>query len=255
MTLGLRELNPAQWLEFGPDSESQILERQTLIAERQEVVYQSVPGHDSGVRYFVDALKNNLERFHPDRQVPADISMATHPLLTLASYICEDLCVLCKIDGKWILVAAVVIFPSRWDVREKIGLDIDAIHRPVPDYTTALQPLMSDTFDRIKIDRPAWRRNWSLHATAKLHEPQYEGETSVAEKFWWRTERQTLTKSADDKYLLFTIRNRAEPLAWIKEDPEAARSFAQTLESLSPEMLEYKRITVERDSLLNFLRT
>jgi hypothetical protein len=88
-----------------------------------------------------------------------------------------------------------------------------------------------------------------------LHEPKFEGETSPIENFWWRTERQTLTKSLDSQFILFTIRNRAEPFSRIKSDPATAQAFAQTLETLTPEMLAYKRIVDEKSGLLDYLRS
>ena len=255
LTLGLRELNLENWLEFGEDSESQIRERNELIDTKREIVYQVLEGYDDGIRYFVEALATNLKQFHSDHIDAEFLPSGDEPLLSVGRIVCEDLCILKKINKRWILVAGLVIFPSRWDLREKIGLDIDQIHHPVPGYQTALQPLLSDTFDKLKAERPAWRRNWSLHATSKLHEPHFSGERAPVDQFWWRTERQTLTKSADGDYILFTIRNRAEPLSWIKGDPEASRAFAQTLESLTPDLQGYKRIVEERDQLLAYLRS
>jgi hypothetical protein len=72
-------------------------------------------------------------------------------------------------------------------------------------------------------------------------------------QYWWRTERQTLTRLPQQDYLLFTIRNRAEPLSWILNDPVAKSAFAETLRSLTPEMVEYKRIVQDRDALVAYL--
>jgi hypothetical protein len=93
---------------------------------------------------------------------------------------------------------------------------------------------MGDTFNKDKVDRPVWRKNWSLHETSILHEPFYLGKSAQVEEYWWRTERQTLTASADQRYLLFTIRNRSEPFSWIKSDPQTAQQFAKTLATLPP---------------------
>lgn len=256
LTLGLRELDPRNWIEFDSGSKDQIAERNALIDTKREIVYQVIEGHQEGINYFCSALEENLRAFHGEH-LPQSFSLLGEqdPLLQLARVICEDLCILRKVNGRWILVAGLVIFPSRWDLREKIGLDIDAIHGPVPGYQESLEPVLSDTFDRLKPERPVWRRNWSLHATSKLHEPKFEGETSPIENFWWRTERQTLTKSLDSQFILFTIRNRAEPFSRIKSDPATAQAFAQTLETLTPEMLAYKRIVDEKSGLLDYLRS
>jgi hypothetical protein len=172
----------------------------------------------------------------------------------LARVIAEDLCLLSYENSTWTLVAAVVIFPSRWKLLEKIGKNIDAIHGPVPGYQGALQPLMVDTFNKIKPERPVWRRNWSLHETEELHEPTYTPHQVEISDYWWRTERQTLTKSESNQFLLFTIRNRSEPFKWIKEDPGATSEFVKTLESLDPQMLDYKRLAQASKGLIEFLK-
>jgi len=60
-----------------------------------------------------------------------DISGDDHPLIEVASHIQEDLCVLQKRGDAHVLTAAVICFPSSWDVREKIGRSIEnwTVHR------------------------------------------------------------------------------------------------------------------------------
>jgi hypothetical protein len=113
---------------------------------------------------------------------------------------------------------------------------------------------MTATFDKITYDRPVWRKNWSLHSTADLHQPTSIHQPASPENYWWRTERQTLTRSQKGDYLFFTIRNRAEPLHWIKNDAEGAALFAQTLESFSPETIEYKGLQSDHQAIIEYLR-
>jgi hypothetical protein len=54
--------------------------------------------------------------------------------------------------------------------------------------------------------------------------------------------------------LLFTIRNRSEPFKWIKEDSQATAEFIKTLQSLDPQMLEYKRLAQASGGLIEFLK-
>jgi len=264
LTLGLRELHAKDWFEAGSDVEGQLRQRRELIESSREVVYQQLPGHHDALSFFINQIIENLTTHHGEysstgltlthtpTNVTVDLS-GESALVELAKVLVEDICLLHKADHQWRLVAGVVIFPSRWDLREKIGKTIDEIHRPVPSYGEQLEPLLSDSFDRLTSDRPVWRRNWSLHTTSQLHEPRFTGERAIPENYWWRTERQTLTKSPDGKYLLFTIRNRAEPLKWIKNDAVAAQAFAKTLTSLSESMLDYKRIREDKEALINYL--
>ena len=265
LAMGLRSLDPGMWLEGGPDLESQLKERDELIRRSPDVVYGEVAGHQDGVRYFVDLIISNLRTFHDDTYeisedqlthhstgLVADLKSST-PLLELSRVIAEDLCVLKKIDGAWTLIAGAVLFPSRWKLHEKIGKDIDQIHIPVPGYTAGLQPYMSPTFDKITSDRAVWRKNWSLHSTADLHQPESIHTKAEPEEYWWRTERQTLTRSSESETLLFTIRNRAEPLSWIMDRPDESRAFAQTLASMSPETVEYKGLTPHHQDIVRAL--
>jgi hypothetical protein len=113
---------------------------------------------------------------------------------------------------------------------------------------------MTATFDKISADRPAWRKNWSLHSTADLHQPTSIHQAAQPEDYWWRTERQTLTRSRKGEFLFFTIRNRAEPLKWIKEDPDSSTAFAETLASLLPETIEYKGLQRDHQLIIDYLR-
>lgn len=266
LNMGLRSLEPAQWLEAGDDLTPQIIERQQLIASAREVVYQELPGYKGAVTELVERIVQNLNEFH-DRSytftsntvtyLPTDTTISLNSddvLLQLASIIAEDLVVLAREDGEWKIVAGAVIFPSRWKLSEKIGKGMDAVHTPVPGYATALAPYMTATFDKIGIDRPVWRKNWSLHSTEDLHQPTSIHAPAAPENYWWRTERQTLTRARAGDFMYFTIRNRAEPLQWIKNDPESSALFAETLASYSPETIEYKGLVKDHQAIVDYLR-
>jgi hypothetical protein len=175
-------------------------------------------------------------------------------VLHLAAIIGEDLVVLSREDDEWKIVAGAVLFPSRWKLSEKIGQGMSAVHIPVPGFAEALAPYMTATFDKISADRAVWRKNWSLHSTADLHQPTSIHEPANPEDYWWRTERQTLTRAAGGDFLYFTIRNRAEPLSWIKSDSESAVAFAQTLASFAPETIEYKGLQRDHQHIIDYLR-
>jgi len=265
LAMGLRTLEPSLWLEGGVDLAPQLNERRSLISQAESVVYGAVDGHDADIQYFSDLLVSNLKEYHsseysftPDSVThqetgfQADLS-SPKLLLELTRVVAEDLCVLKKIDGEWTLIAGAVLFPSRWKLSEKMGKSLDRIHSPVPGYANALQPYMTATFDKITSDRPVWRKNWSLHSTPDLHQPESIHQDRDPQEYWWRTERQTLTRSTESEAILFTIRNRAEPLAWIMGRPDEAAAFAETLRSMSPETIEYKGLTGAHQELVHAL--
>jgi hypothetical protein len=267
LNMGLRSLEDVLWIEGGSDLHQQIRERVALAEESREVVYQELPGYRPAIEELVSRISKNLSDFHHDvyevtrdsvTYLPESITVnlsTPDVLLKLASIIGEDLVVLSREENEWKIVAGAVLFPSRWKLSEKIGKGMDAVHTPVPGFAEALAPYMTATFDKITADRPVWRKNWSLHSTADLHQPTSIHAPATPENYWWRTERQTLTRAACGEFLYFTIRNRAEPLSWITESPESAELFAQTLESLLPETIEYKGLVSDHQKIIDYLRS
>ena len=266
LNMGLRTLEESGWLEGGADLATQIPERISLASDSRDVVYQELAGYKEAIAELVSRITANLLKFHGSHYQLSDQRLTHLPtstsidltaddvLLKLSSIIGEDLVILSREDGEWKVVAGAVIFPSRWKLHEKIGKGMDAVHQPVPGYESALAPYMTATFDKISAERPVWRKNWSLHSTEDLHQPTSIHAQVAPENYWWRTERQTLTRAHNGDFLFFTIRNRAEPLKWIKEDPISAEAFAQTLESYSPETTEYKGLVADHQSIVDYLR-
>jgi hypothetical protein len=265
--MGLRSLEPQFWLEAGNDLAAQIPERIELASSVPDVVYQELPGYEGAVQELIGRIIENLKEFHDRdysftsntvRHIPTDtlVSLTCEDvLLQISTIIGEDLVVLSREDEEWKIVAGAVLFPSRWKLSEKIGKGMDAVHAPVPGYESALAPYMTATFDKIGVGRPVWRKNWSLHSTEDLHQPTSIHEQVRPEDYWWRTERQTLTRSQEGEFLYFTIRNRAEPLVWIKENAQSALEFSKTLESFSPETIEYKGLQSDHQVIIDYLRS
>jgi hypothetical protein len=267
LNMGLRSLEPQFWLEAGNDLDAQIPERIELASSVPDVVYQELPGYEGAVQELIGRIIENLKEFHDRdysftsntvRHIPTDtlVSLTCEDvLLQISTIIGEDLVVLSREDEEWKIVAGAVLFPSRWKLSEKIGKGMDAVHAPVPGYESALAPYMTATFDKIGVGRPVWRKNWSLHSTEDLHQPTSIHEQVLPEDYWWRTERQTLTRSQEGEFLYFTIRNRAEPLVWIKENAQSALEFSKTLESFSPETIEYKGLQRDHQVIIDYLRS
>ena len=267
LNMGLRSLDEALWLEGGADLLTQIPERIELALAQREIVYQELPGFKVAISELIERVVANLLSFHSAHYAVTG-RMLTHiptgtqidldseeVLVNLSAVIGEDLVVLARVENEWKIVAGAVIFPSRWKLQEKIGKGMDAVHQPVPGYESALAPYMTATFDKVTAERPVWRKNWSLHSTEDLHQPTSIHSPAQPEDYWWRTERQTLTRAHCGEFLYFTIRNRAEPLHWIKQEPASAAAFADTLASYSPETTKYKGLQSDHQLIVDYLRS
>lgn len=200
--MGTRALGHRPWLVRDERASDELALRRALLDERREAVVavsgDAWRGPAEEVRSLVAAAG-----FVPD---PG----ADDPLVAAARVIQEDLCLLQRRDGRWHLDAAVVCFPSRWRLADKIGRPLVDVHAPVDGYRAHLDQRMEIFFDRLGA-RPVLRRNWFVHPDGALHQPEtpmvdpiVPSESALAE-LHLRSERQTL-RALPSGWVLFTIR-------------------------------------------------
>lgn len=160
--------------------------------------------------------------------------------------------------GVIVLQAGCVCFPTHWDLGEKIGCPLAAIHTPVP--------MLNDSLGR-QIDgfltalRPGvvWERwNWGLTATPERNNhpgvgrPRLTAEAAI-EGTWLRVEHQAFVRLPTGA-VLFGIRLVIEPLRGIVRAPAAAARLAQLLETMPEAVAQYKGVGPARAALIAELR-
>ena len=165
-------------------------------------------------------------------------------LASVASGISEDICVMSRHSGQWQLVSAAVFFPSHWSPVAKVGLGLEAIHDPVPDYPR-IANATEQAFDRIASATGIWERfNWTLTPDAELCHtspaPSGVGVTEPprsADDLWLRVERQTLAGLASD-LVVFGIRTFLTPLPDLLASERVA--LGEAITGVSGELAEYR---------------
>ena len=169
LAMGLRPLDLGEWLEGGDDVVAQVaLKRQLLATRRDEVVARRDPS-DVACAELLTLVRDHLARHQPAALVDAPVD--TDPLVTASALAAEDLCVVERRDDQWVLTAATVCFPSRWRLADKIGTSLDHIHAPVPGYEATIAAPTRSFFDRLRVERPVWRLNWTLLDDPALFQP------------------------------------------------------------------------------------
>ncbi len=181
-----------------------------------------------------------------------------------ARLVAEDLVIMmpptADADAGYVLGAAVLCFPTRWLLADKIGRPMRAIHAPVPGYESQIGRSTNRVFDALD-SRVVMRTNWSLLDSGELHQPS--GRHRVAddptmntlnagERVWVRTERQTLRRLARTGAVLFTIRVfqcRLDDL-----QPMLHRSLLTSLERVHDGMRTYKSLDALDRSVRGWLR-
>ena len=150
--MGIRNLNPEEWFQIGEDYPEQIQERRRLLETRHDEVFQALPGSEVACQEIITILADQLPQHHPTHFKRQDQQLITlenqecwdlqnpvkHPLECAGLWVQEDLCVMEQAPeeaedvGEYRLTAAVLCFPTRWHLREKIGKPMSMIHDPIP---------------------------------------------------------------------------------------------------------------------------
>lgn len=274
LSLGLKVLDPADWIESDGRLAGQLALKATLLAERPDDVFQALPGSEPAQAELYDLLAAHLVAHFPDTYrrhgdgtlvVPTGVTVAPEPdapLRATARLVQEDILLLEERDGSYHLVAGILCFPTRWRLKEKIGLPLAGIHAPVPGYAAKLERPMDRLFAGLTADRLLWRMNFSLVDDAALYQPHGHSDpkagAGIAEAdlglaLHFRVERQTLRRLPQTGAVVFTVRIHQAPLGQVVTTPERARDLRAVLDSMPADMRAYKSITAFQDALGRWL--
>ncbi len=189
------------------------------------------------------------------RQLPPEWRLTG--LLSLA--FAEDFAV---VDGgnatiPWLAVA----LPSFWAPEDKVGRHFAEVHAPVADNTLLLRA--SDALVRMAIGPERWERFvWTLTPHTRLHahpervDPaRWTGVdlTTIGQRSWLRTERQTFIPLPGSAQAVFTILVELQALTEATEPPGRAMALHDALASMSPAVLDYRGLAAVREPLLHWL--
>jgi len=250
MHVGARALDLTNWIEINSDYEKDLAQKRDLLSQKHDEVFVSLPLGDAGSREVLDLLSEHLPRIFPDRW-PNEVSIdsSLHPLEAASLVVQEDLCVMSQVGNDWILSAASLCFPSRWDVRDKIGKNLLGIHGPVPHYEEKIGAATQNIFDKLTVERPVWRVNWTVMDSGELHQPTAVRSpdamaitsSNIEQELYFRRERQTLRKLPKSGDILFTIRTYSDTFAQVVEQfPDFRSHIGPTISGSTQQLIAYK---------------
>jgi dimethylamine monooxygenase subunit A len=276
LAMGLVPLG-APMLELDELYPAQMVLRRELLDRSRETVFAALPGSELARGEVLDRVATLLASRYPawfrrdgeslhNRLTDETWDFAAprrDPLETAGRLVQEDLCILQQgADGPF-LTAAVVCFPSRWTLADKIGRGMAEIHAPVPGFGATLAAPVERLITRLPADRLVARLNWSLIDDPELHQPadsNYRTDRNIdvtqenaGERLFLRVERQTLSRLPASGAVLFTIRVHVYPLGAAIVSRATAGRLAAAVRALPDEMHHYKGFLPFRDALLGWL--
>lgn len=246
LRLGVTPLAAGQSvLETDEATAAELEEKARLLAELPEYYCQALPGSEAAQAEMATTLG------WPDR------SMAE-----VGAMVAEDLLIL-RATGDQDLIAGHLCFANGWCLDEKMGRPLLDIHAPVPGYADKLASPTRNLLERLKPGRPVGRLNWSMKPTSRLDLSSrwndwvrfVSGEVTpknAGERCFLRVERQTLTALPESGCVLFTIHTYQQAVATLTAEQRGL--LRGVLETVPPEMADYKGLTPVLGSTLRWLR-
>jgi dimethylamine monooxygenase subunit A len=277
MAMSLVTLPAAEWIELDARYVDEMAERRRLLAEHHDDVFAVLPDAEDAARevlerlvaYLItqfphwfslqgDTLTNHLTGETWDIAAPP-----CHPLELAGRLVQEDLCIIqTEDDAPPRFTAAILCFPSRWRLREKIGRPLSEVHGPVPHYAERLATPVDRFMAKVKPGYIASRLNWSVLDDPAMYQPtgkwRETANTAVTaenagEKLYLRVERQTLTRLPRSSAVLFGIRVHSYPLATAITTHETAVRLSEAVRALPDATAHYKSLKSFGPALLAWL--
>jgi len=263
--MGLKPLELADWIVVDEHYERDLAEKERLLAEHHDDVVAVLPGTEDAALEVLDAVEGHVGRRDPEYVGPATggvppVPSDEHPIERASRLVQEDLCLHTVVDGRLVLSAASVCFPTRWRLADKIGRPLEDIHAPVPGYGD-IAANVDRVLGQLRVDRPVWRTNWSVMDDPALHQPTGHGRDdarwitaeNAGERLWLRFERQTLRRFPRHDSVVFTIRVFQRSFAELTARPDVATWLAGAIRALPPEVASYKSIAPFGDAAVEWL--
>jgi hypothetical protein len=257
--MGLRPIPETAWLPPADDAAARRADRTALLDRDLDAHIACPPDAHAAALELLELIRR-----HQGDDSEVDETTRAAPLHAAARRVPDDLCLLAPQDPPR-LRAAVLTAASSWRLRDKLDLDVSAIHEPVPELNARLGERMRSFFARLPDDRIFERSNWSLYddgawdrsagdALGRIP-PELGTDPAVAEHLWLRMERQTLRRLPTTRWLVFTIRIHRHPVTELATHPRLAEHLRSAMASLDAAERRARRLDVVGPGLDTWLAT
>jgi dimethylamine monooxygenase subunit A len=278
LRVGLRPLDPNDWIEIDERYVSELSIKRNLLAHRYADVVACVDGAQAACDELLAELVMHLTRRFPtsfslhhgvlhnhltgDRWQLSDPGLDTIDLA--GRLVQEDLCLMVPIDGRLVLGAASLCAPNRWRLADKLGQSMSEIHTPTPGYLDKIASATDRALDRLTVDTPVWRTNWGVYDDDIGFQgdvPHGGSETATTvtadnagQACFLRVERQTLRRLPMSNAIVFTIRTYMHPISSFANIDDVRR-LARAVRNLPDDFFVYKSLPIVADQLLAWIDT
>lgn len=282
--IGLKPMDPAQWLDVGPDHAAFMAAKRARLAGCPPLYYRSLErSHAAQAELLGLAVAHLLDRhgdaFAGDERVLADrIDGSRHdlgaggrePLDLLGAIVEEDFVLFGREEGRDIVIAASNAYTSSGRIVSCVGRDMHFAHEPVPGLNASLAARIDRVIGNVQADKPVVRFNWFVTPIASRLFPEGSHAANVeageeaarvlradhrkaGDTLWLRVERQTFLRLPETGALAFGIHTYSDPLSVIAEDRDSLAALHRLLGDYSDERLAYGGMLATRGAIMQWI--
>jgi hypothetical protein len=253
--LGVRPLDLANWIEFGPDADGPtgwIAEKAKVLDAHHDTAFAVLDGVEPEANEIAGALIDHLAIHAPGRSRTLDPNL--HPLEAASRLVPEDLVLMVERAGRLVFGGGAVCFPNRWDLPSKLGRTMAEVHAPVSRLNDQLESGVDSFLDRLRPERSFWRLGWGIIDVPDGYTPpDGTGPTRPVDPqptdLFVRVERETLRRFPHTNCVLFTIRTYVAPVVSVLTDGASSAALSAAISAMANDVRDYKDLVTLADPL------
>jgi hypothetical protein len=285
VTMGLRSIQPEEWIELDNQFPKYHAEKAARIAERGSKCVATHPDAYPAAMELLQELVDYLPGRYPTlfKRTAVGIDniwsgesfnivetpLKEDPMAICARLVQDDLALMIeKPDGQYYLLAGAVLLAGFWRLSDKYGMSLADIHYSgdVPHFKEKLETGMMKFFKRLRCETFYTRNNYFIQVDDALawswsigseDEPTVSWATAEKDKpinqHWFRSERQSLRRLPKTGAVCFSIRTYFLPVTEMASEDYVPGRLASAVRSWDGAVSVYKGKEKYGNVLLDYL--
>ncbi|KAK5127866.1 hypothetical protein LTR85_004983 [Meristemomyces frigidus] len=264
-TMSFTKLEPDWWLELENTYVERIKQREELYEKYGAMTLQALPGSEIATKELMEMCLQFICARYPQYFRLNEEDMVFHngilqtqtdlrtmePLHVLLHNVPEDFAIVLRHPrtGVYNFRAGIICSSLGWNVGSKIGMDLDEIHQPIPDYKEKMQFSMDRYFAKKPTDKAIQRGSWGLEIDQPLFMPPNDPHEKLREsqdpahtvdRCHLRVDWQTLRRLPLSAGVVFNFKALFTPVSEFRDEPYIPTLLKKVLQDGKKSLMEYK---------------
>ena len=271
LRLGLCQIDRSDWIQYENNYVARIQEKKKLINTYGKRVLDAQVGCVVAqqellnlIITFLQTYKKDLFEVEEDKVISLQDNViykldefTSCPLELISYLVVDDFCLLESCGEDYKLVAASVCAPTWWELTEKMGKPLTAIHAPIAKLEQTIGRMIRHFLKNLSNGEYYQRSNWFLSAKSDFcvfpnqmaRDKEFAAITqdNIEEHLYLRTEKQTFHKLNNSENIAFGIKVYVDSIDIVKQHVTIAEDLIIALETMTEEQKHATGIfTVEK---------